>query len=118
MCVIHKYISNCIISFKLGHELNLKGAKSACKLFGSKWKMTRKTEGSLVCSTVPWYKNCNKCDSWRLLVWIDGACDISKYDPYSKCRNNATLTGHYYCGYDPCKSGDLSDGGTWSNTKE
>ena len=90
------------------------GAEEACRRFGSDWNVTRETEGSLVCSTVSWSKNCNTCDSWRLLVWEDGACDISKHDPYSKCRNNATLAGTYYCGYDPCIGGNLTYGGIWS----
>ena len=100
--------------FKLDDWLNLEGAKAACSSIGSNWKVTRTTEGSLVCSTVPWSENCNDCDSWRLLVWRDGACEISAHDTYSKCKSAATKAGHFYCGYKPCKGGDLTHGGIWT----
>ena len=85
-------------------------AEKACKTFGKEWKITRKTLGSSVCSTVPSDRNCHSCDSWRLLVWEDGACDrlVS-----SQCRSNITKSGNYYCGYDPCQGGELVYAGVW-----
>ena len=86
-------------------------AKLACEQFGIGWKVTRKTNHSLVCSKVSSLLNCHNCDTWRLLVWRDGACD-KLID--SKCNPNMTKAGHYYCGYDPCaKYGNLSYGGKW-----
>ena len=94
-------------------KLNVETAKTACESFGRRWKITRKTSGSAVCSTVPSDKNCHGCNSWRLLVWEDGACD--RLRP-SKCRFNNTKAGKYYCGYDPCKTGDLVYGGIWGTS--
>ena len=101
------------LSFKVEPRLTLEEAEKACKSFGTRWKITRKAHGAAVCSTVSWEKNCNKCDSWRLLVWNDGACEKIKNDA-TKCQSNITKGGHFYCGHDPCTPyGDLSYGGTW-----
>ena len=102
--------------FQIDSPLNLESARATCSSFGSNWNVTRTTEGSIVCSNVPWHRNCETCDSWRLLVWIDGACEIGKYDPYSKCKTSGKTTkaGQFYCGYNPCKGGDLTHGGTWA----
>ena len=93
--------------------LNAEAAQTACESFGYGWKITRTTPGSVVCSTVSFDKNCQDCNSWRLLVWKDGACDRLRS---SKCRFNSTKAGKYYCGYDPCESGDLVYGGMWGNS--
>ena len=79
---------------------------------GGDWKVTRKAYGALVCSTVTWWNNCKTKDSWRLFVWMDGACEKLKND-YSKCRFTNTKAGHYYGGYAPCKTGDLVNAGIW-----
>ena len=93
--------------------LNAEAAQTACESFGRRWRITRKTPGSAVCSIVTSDKNCHGCNSWRLLVWKDGACDRLRS---SKCRFNSTKAGKYYCGYDPCLSGDLVYGGMWGNS--
>ena len=98
---------------QLDGGLNLEGARTACQKFGSNWKETYTTDGSIVCSTVPFTKVCNKCDSWRLLVWTDGAYEVRKNDNYNTWEKAATSAGHYYCGHNPCKGGDLTYGGTW-----
>ena len=96
-------------------QLGLEDAIKACKQLSEGWKVTRKTHNSLVCSKVPWYKNCHKCDTWRLFVWEDGACEKLRNDQ-SKCNPNMTKAGNYYCGYEPCqKSGRLKFGGKWEN---
>ena len=89
---------------------DLEKAENACKALGEDWKISRKTQGSLVCSTVSHYQNCQSCDSWRLLVWENGFCD--RLQP-SKCRFNTTRSGNFYCGYEPCETGDLKYGGKW-----
>ena len=94
-----------------GSLINLEGAKQACKQFGIGWKVTRQTNNSLVCSKVSWLLNCHKCDTWRLLVWKDGACE-KLID--SKCNQNMTKAGEYYCGNEPCQRyGNLRYGGKW-----
>ena len=105
-----KQFSNLDEKPKVGQALGLESAEMACKTFGKEWKITRRTSGSAVCSTVPSLQNCHDCESWRLLVWEDGACDrlVS-----SKCRFDTTKSGNYYCGYDPCNGGDLVQGGLW-----
>ena len=90
--------------------MGFESAEEACKTLGKDWKITRKTSGSAVCSTVSWDKNCHGCDSWRLFVWKDESCDMLIS---SKCRFKTTKAGNYYCGYDPCTSGDLVHGGLW-----
>ena len=95
---------------KIGQALGLESAEMACKTFGKEWKITRRTPGSAVCSTVPSLQNCHGCESWRLLVWEDGACD--RLVP-SKCRFDTTKSGNYYCGYNPCTGGNLVQGGLW-----
>ena len=102
----NRYIMN--IPIILGPDLER--AENACKAFGEDWKISRKTQGSLVCSTVAHYQNCQSCDSWRLLVWENGFCDRLVA---SKCRFNTTRSGNFYCGYEPCKTGDLKYGGKW-----
>ena len=100
------------VSLTFYHVLgaNLKEAEKLCNGLGENWKITRKTKGSAVCSTVPHYENCHGCESWRLLVWEDGACDKLLSN---RCRFNNTESGNYYCGYEPCKDGDLKYGGIW-----
>ena len=90
--------------------LGLSIAEKTCKAFGKEWNITRTTQGSAVCSKVSHLLNCHNCTTWRLLVWVDGACDGLKP---SDCRSNTTKAGHYYCGYSPCKTGDLIHGGIW-----
>ena len=85
-------------------------AEKICKAFGEEWNITRTTQGSAVCSKVPYLLNCHDCTTWRLLVWKDGACDTLK--PID-CRSKRTKAGNYYCGYSPCKTGDLVHGGKW-----
>ena len=87
--------------------LTLEDAEATCKSYGTPWTITRKAYGAAVCSTVGWLDNCNNCDSWRLLVWNDGACA----DFY--CRSNRTKAGHFYCGNEPCEPGNFLYGGTW-----
>ena len=53
--------------------LNVEDAQIACESFGRRWRITRTTPGSVVCSIVSSDKNCHDCNSWRLLVWKDGA---------------------------------------------
>ena len=94
--------------------LEFQVAEKTCKQFGKEWKITRTTPGSLVCSKVSYLLNCHNCESWRLLVWEDGACDKLAV---SRCRSNTTRAGEYYCGYSPCKTGDLVHGGHWNNNQ-
>ena len=95
-------------------KLGLEDAEKACKSFGGNFTVTRKAFGSLICSTVPWHKNCSPCETWRMLVWKDGACEKIKND-YTPCKANLqTKSGHYYCGHKPCtKDADFPEGGTW-----
>ena len=88
-------------------------AESACRSLGNNWKVTKVFDGSLVCSSVEWWKNCSKCDTWRLFVWKDGAVD--NYNASIRtCQMNKTLAGYYYCGHSPCTvCGDLMHGGRW-----
>ena len=108
------FITDCAPYSFLCSKIGFLDAKKKCKSFGDNWKITRRTGGSAVCSTVSYLKNCHTCDSWRLLVWEDGACD--RLLP-SMCRSNSTITGNYYCGYDPCRTGSLTFGGVWSKDK-
>ena len=94
------------------NTLEFQIAEKTCKQFGKEWKITRTTPGSLVCSKVSYLLNCHNCTTWRLLVWEDGACDKLAS---SRCRSNTTKAGEYYCGYSPCKTGDLVHGGQWNN---
>ena len=88
-------------------------AESACRLLGTNWSVTKVYDGSLVCSSVEWTKNCNKCDTWRLFVWVDGAVDNYKTS-ISPCHKNNTLAGYYYCGHIPCNNcSELAHGGRW-----
>ena len=97
--------------FVIGHQSNRAMAKQACEQFGKGWKVTRTTNHTLVCSKVSSLLNCHSCDTWRLLVWKDGACD-KLVD--SKCNPNMTKAGNYYCGFDPCaKYDNLRYGGKW-----
>ena len=90
--------------------IGLVAAKEACKRFGNDWNATHPTQGSVICSKISYLQNCHSCDTWRLLVWKDGACDLLNH---RNCRSNATKAGHFYCGYSPCKTGDLVYGGPW-----
>ena len=96
------------------HQLGFEDAIKACNSFEGNWTVTRKAHGSIICSTVPWTKNCNKCNTWRMLVWMDGACEKIKND-FTPCKANLnTKIGHYYCGHNPCTdSGDFLYGGVW-----
>ncbi len=65
-------------------------------------------EGSLVCTlnSLAWGNNCNKCSTWRLVVWKDGAHE------YEAGSNNydgvqlSTKVGNYYGGHEICAHGD------------
>ena len=108
---------HCLLNFncRLVHELGVEDAIKECDKLGDGWNVTRTTGHSLVCSKVPYLKNCQKCDAWRLFAWEDGACEkLIK----SKCNPNMTKAGKYYCGYEPCrKYGVLQYGGDWGNSK-
>ena len=112
---IFKFYSNLSVYYltaTLG--LTAKNAATKCTSFGKDWKVSRNTMGASICTkgdTSP-YDNCHGCDSWRILVWKDGACD--RLLP-KDCRfNTTTVAGNYYCGYEPCQDGHLSAGASWS----
>ena len=89
--------------------LNLQGATDRCRAFGSEWGVNKETDGSVVCtkSGTAWNSNCNACDTWRLVVWNNGANEYGNA-AYS------TIAGKYYAGHSPCVSGDnLPVCGTW-----
>ena len=93
--------------------MNQMSAESACRALGTRWKVTRIFDGSLICSTIEWTKNCHNCNTWRLLVWTNGSTDRFRSQT-NPCLRNKTLEGHYYCGHNPCsKCGELSPGGRW-----
>ena len=114
ICASFRVCSNLSVFYLIATlGLTKTDAVNKCSTFGEGWKVTRKTMGAAVCTkgdTSP-LDNCHGCDSWRLLVWADGACD--RLLP-KDCRFNTTKAGNYYCGYAPCEDGDLSTGGAWS----
>ena len=95
--------------------LNLEGAKTACKLFGNTWNVTKVFADSLICSTLSTNKSCGKCDSMRLLAWINGSIDSFKYPNNKKNKEIKTLAGQYYCA-DETEHGcsDLRRRGYWA----
>ena len=95
--------------------LNEISAGAHCRSLGEKWKVTKVFDGSLICSTVSWTRNCHNCDKWRLYVWKDGATDkvVTK-----ECQVNKTFSGNYYCGHAPSSiCGEQSFGGRWHNSR-
>ena len=107
------FIADDYIRFAYSFKICLSGlheATKACEELGNGWKVTRKTGGSIVCSKVEHWKNCQKCDVWRLYVWEDGACEKLQN---SRCTPYMTKSGKYYCGYEPCRNGVLQYGGEW-----
>ena len=99
---------------RVNDRLNVVSAKTTCELFGKDWEIKRTNEGSIVCAKVPAKENCHDCRTWRLLVWIDGACDLTVTPNVGECEGSGTKAGHYYCGYHPCKGGPLGYGGPWA----
>ena len=87
------YILN---DFTLGKS----AATKACKALG--WSVKWTSDKSLIC-TAPGRRaghDCDKCDTWRLLVWTDGGTDIS-----SAGQTYHTKAGRWYGGHQPCKGG-------------
>ena len=65
-------------------------------------------DGSVVCTlnSLHWSSNCNKCDTWRLVVWKDGAHERGPgYGGYNGIQIS-TKAGRYYGGHDPCMTGN------------
>ena len=76
------------------------GAKQACMRMG--WSVKWESDSSLICTKGDVYygSNCNKCDTWRLMVWKDGGSDMSQGG-----ETYATKAGHSYGGHSPCMPG-------------
>jgi len=96
-------------------------AENACKGFEGNWTVTRKAYGSTICGKIekgeptPWWKNCNTCATWRMLVWRDNACEKIKNDHTPCAAGVSTKAGNYYCGHTPCgKDGKFPEGGKWN----
>ena len=84
-----------------GYPLTLEGARNACNGFGKSWSFHTETSTSLSCTkgSTRLEDNCN-CDSYRILVWEDGADDFGS----DIIRvSGSTVAGHYYGGHSPCK---------------
>ena len=84
----------------------------ACKSFGSEWTVNKEVEGALVCRIKSCDygcgNNCDSCDTWRLVVWMDGSNEYGR-------NSFSTKEGYVYGGHSPCKSGDnLPLCGKWS----
>ena len=82
-------------------EYTIDMAKVNCRSFGSEWDVNKETSGSIVCTKNrnTWHRNCNSCDTWRLLVVMSGS---DEYGTGSK----STHAGSYYGGHSPCEGGD------------
>ena len=66
------------------------------------------SDGALICTlnSVDWGSNCNKCDTWRMLVWQNGAHEHEQgYSSYNSLRVS-TKAGKYYGGHNPCRYED------------
>ena len=84
-------------------------AIQACTGFGSGWGVAKLNEGSLVCTKDgrSWKSDCNSCESWRLLVWEQGADEFG-------ANSFSTSPNKYYGGHTPCELGDnLPYCGSW-----
>jgi len=96
------------------YALTKEGAKQACVAKG--WAVKWESSSSLICTKggVGAGNNCNKCDTWRLMVWKNGGTDQS-----SSGQTYHTKAGHSYAGHSPCRSGwnlpDCND--NWSHQK-
>ena len=78
----------------------------ACQKFGQGWKVNKNAKvnkrGAMICTkdeTVP-HDSCNDCQTWRMIVWKDGA-HTDKND-----KHYSTQAGKYYGGHQPCTAGD------------
>ena len=82
------------------NPLTKEDAMQACTNMG--WTVKWTSAKSLVCTkgSVAKGDNCNKCDTWRLLVWKDGGTDMSPDGQTYK-----TKAGRSYGGHSPCKGG-------------
>jgi len=80
-----------------------------CESWDGPWSVVWNSGRALICATVSAGNNCNQCDSWRLMVWDNGATDQS---PNGEVY--ATEAGQYYGGHSPCKAGwNLPHCGSW-----
>ena len=97
-----------LIIILLSKGLDEQGAEKACREFGIGWSVSVVRDGSLVCTRSPytWVNNCHTWETWRLVVWKDGAHEFdaggSRYDgiPVS------SKSGKYYGGHEPCEIAD------------
>jgi len=100
--------------------LHEQAAEKACQAFGNGWSVNVVRDGSLVCTlnSLEWRKNCNNCETWRLVVWKEGAHEeTAGYSAYNGIHFS-TIAGKYYGGYDPCMVGDhFPLCGEWSSGK-
>ena len=79
-------------------------AEQACNEFGTGWNVSIVRDGALICTlnAVTWGDNCNDCNTWRLVVWKNGA---HEYDAGSHEYDGievSTKAGEYYGGHDRC----------------
>jgi len=90
------------------NPINKNLAIAYCKKIG--WKVKWTSAKSLICTTASAGSNCNKCNTWRLLVWENGGTDMS-----SGGQAYRTSAGHMYAGHKPCRAGwNLPHCGSWA----
>lgn len=80
-------------------------ARLYCETLGSEWSVKHvDVKGSLYClkGTTPTGSDCNSCDTYRIVVWKDGAGETMN-DSGSYPFN--TVAGTVYGGHKPCKKG-------------
>jgi len=91
-------------------QLSEQNTRDACAALGGAWSVRWTGEGALVCGTVGAGSDCNGCDTWRLMVWENGAKDQA-----SGGADYQTVAGSYYGGHSPCTVGwNLPLCGDWA----
>merc|ERR1711937_709521 len=81
-------------------------AKDVCVAMGWTVNEVSANGGAIVCTSPGTSSgaNCNTCDTWRLMVFVDGGQDQS---PGGEAYD--TVAGSYYSGHTPCSSGNNLD---------
>ena len=95
---------NCSLTISIrisGYSLDKSGATKAC-LAMTGWSVKWTSPKSLVCTKggTSSGSDCNRCDTWRLLVWSDGGRDQAHGG-----QTYQTKAGKTYSGHNPCKTG-------------
>ena len=87
-------------------------AAQACNDFGNGWSVNVVRDGALICTlnSVTWKNNCNTCDTWRMVVWKNGAHEYAADQNYNYDGIHlSTTAGKYYGGHENCHLGHLDN---------